>query len=306
VRPRAFASAALAITVLAAPAAQQSSRFTLAIARFDGALVPFAAYDHGRWQRAWPAADENVDPTPTLTNMPSVWRERGEDVPRLWHVWPVAGGDRIEARVQRVDVVQAQCLRQVALKTDLPPRKPQSPRVFGVAADGEIPLQPIEAVGTEEPAWRSAERSIAAAFDALERTQAAAGEDRLIRESPLLPVHIVSLSREMGARSPMYVVARRAYRTSRYPGQRQCGAVSVLTSWLVRDADTYRLVAPRMFLTDCDEKTARSAWPLAAVHVGDRAFWVLQEHGYESEVYAIEEIGAADTRRLVQRDAGGC
>jgi hypothetical protein len=61
-----------------------------------------------------------------------------------------------------------------------------------------------------------------------------------------------------------------------------------------------------MFLTDCDEKTSRSAWPLAAVHVGDRTFWVLQEHGYESEVYAIEEIGAADTRRLVQRDAGGC
>jgi len=76
------------------------------MARFDGALVPFAAYDHGRWQPAWPAADENVDPTPTLTNIPSVWRERGEDVPRLWHVSPVAGGDRIEARVQRVEVVQ--------------------------------------------------------------------------------------------------------------------------------------------------------------------------------------------------------
>jgi hypothetical protein len=306
VKPRAFAPAALAVAVLVASAAQPSSRFTLAIARSDGALVPFAAYDHGRWQRAWPAADENVDPTPTLTNMPSVWRERGEDVPRLWHVWPVAGGNSVEARVQGVDVVQAQCLRQVALKTDLPPRKAQSPMAFGVAADGEIPLQPIATVETAEPAWQSAERAIAAAFDALERTQAAAGEDRLIRESPLPPVHIVSLSREIGAPSPMYVVARRAYRTSRYPGQRQCGAVSVLTSWLVLDSGSYRLVSPRMFLTDCDEKTARSAWPLAAMHVGDRAFWVLQEHGYESEVYAIEEIGAADTRRLVQRDAGGC
>jgi hypothetical protein len=284
VKPRAFASAALAVTVLAAPAAQQSSRFTLAIACFDGALVPFAAYDHGRWQRAWPAADENVDPTPTLTNMPSVWRERGEDVPRIWHVSPVAGGDRVEARVQRVEVVQAQCLRQVALKTDLPPRKPQSPRAFGVAADGEIPLQPIEAVATAEPASRSAERAIAAAFDALERTQAAAGEDRLIRESPLPPVHSVSLSREMGARSPMYVVARRAYPTSTYPGQRQCGAVSVLTTWLVRDAGTYRLVAPRRFLTDWRREDRAQRLALASLHVRDRVFWVLQEHGYESEV----------------------
>jgi hypothetical protein len=40
--------------VLMATASAQSERFTLAIVRLDGRLVPFAAYDRSRWERAWP------------------------------------------------------------------------------------------------------------------------------------------------------------------------------------------------------------------------------------------------------------
>ena len=57
-------------------AADQGQRFTVAIVRFDGALFPFAADDAGRWERAWPAADEATD-VEVVDNVPSVWRRRG-------------------------------------------------------------------------------------------------------------------------------------------------------------------------------------------------------------------------------------
>ena len=40
------------------PTLPQSPSLTVAIVRPDGYLVPFAAYANGRWERAWPAADE--------------------------------------------------------------------------------------------------------------------------------------------------------------------------------------------------------------------------------------------------------
>ena len=67
---------------------QEPQRFTLAIVRVDGRLVPFAAYDDGRWEKAWPEADdEEPRGTPSLDKVPSVWRKRGDTVPGVWQVW---------------------------------------------------------------------------------------------------------------------------------------------------------------------------------------------------------------------------
>jgi hypothetical protein len=48
---------------------------------------------------------------------------------------------------------------------------------------------------------------------------------------------------------------------------------------------------PRIFLTDCDGKEVRTAEPLAALHLSNRLFWLLQEHGYEDESYIVAENG---------------
>ena len=82
-----LALAALVVSNLVA----QSGRFTVGIVRLDGRIVPFAAYDSGRWERAWPEADETTNIT-TVDNIPSVWSRRGEQVPNLWQVWPATGG----------------------------------------------------------------------------------------------------------------------------------------------------------------------------------------------------------------------
>jgi hypothetical protein len=80
----------LALTV----GAQQ--RFAIAIVRLDGRLVPFAAYDGTHWERAWVEADQATEGRHTIDGTDSIWRRRGDRVPRVWSVWPASG-----ARVRR-------------------------------------------------------------------------------------------------------------------------------------------------------------------------------------------------------------
>jgi hypothetical protein len=118
VKTRAWLSLSFA-AVLMSSAAVQPLRFALAIGRFDGHVVPFAAYHGGRWERAWPEANEASDPLPALDDLPSVWRRHGEPVPREWHVWPVSGAEPIPAHIDGIEVTDAHCVDQIALKTDL-------------------------------------------------------------------------------------------------------------------------------------------------------------------------------------------
>src|SRR3954471_7780842 len=107
-------------------AAAQGQRFTVAIVRSDGALVPFAAYDAGRWERAWPAPEEATD-IKAVDNVPSVRSRRGGRVPDVWRVWPASGAPGVHVHVNGVEVVEAYCERQIALRTDLSSTKVQHP-----------------------------------------------------------------------------------------------------------------------------------------------------------------------------------
>ena len=282
--------------LLMATASAQSERFTLAIVRFDGRIVPFAAYDRSRWERAWPEADEATDGTPTIENTPSVWRRRGDRVPNVWRVWPSSGASRIEAHVKGVEIVDAHCQGQVALATDLPEAKGEHPLKFGVAVDSNLPIGSIEEVRRSDVVWRTAEQAVVANFSRLEAAKAQADQVRLLPESPAPVVQITELYREAKSpRSPMYFVAEKKYRTARFPQDPGCAALTIMTGWLVpTDAGALTLRDPKVFLTDCDAKGVRTALPLAALHVSGQLFWVLQEHGYEDETYVIAEIGPSE------------
>ena len=112
-----------AMVITSASAVAQGQRFTVAIVRSEGALVPFAAYDAGRWERAWPEPDEATDIN-AVDSVPSAWRRRGARVPDVWRVWPSSGAPGITVQVNGVEVVEAHCQRQIALKTDYPAPRP--------------------------------------------------------------------------------------------------------------------------------------------------------------------------------------
>ena len=297
----------VALLAVATSTTAQSVRLTLAIVRPDGHLVPFAAYDNGRWARAWPAADELTDDEPTFENIPSVWRRRGVAIPRTWQVWPTSGAQPIQARVKDVAIVDAHCGAQVALKTDLPSVKTDHPRKFGVAVDPNHPVAAIEAVPQSDDAWKSAERVIAGRLADLEGQRARADGVQLPAETPVPAARIIELYRESrSARSPLYFVAEKPYRTARARWDPQCAAKTLMTGWLLRANDRLILRAPRIFLTDCDAKEARTAWPLGVLHLAGQSFWILQEHGYEDETYVVAEVGRASIGYPLTVNGGGC
>jgi hypothetical protein len=298
----------MAVALLVPTAGAEPRRFVLAIVRLDGRVVPFASYDGHRWERAWPDAVEAIVGTPTIDNTPSVWRKRGDRVPTVWHVWPASGASPIRARVSGVEVVEAHCSGQVALKTDLPAVKGEHALKFGVAVDS--PSVSVNAIGELRRSGvlrRAAERTVVVEFSKLEAAQAQADGASLPVETPAPVVRITSLYRQAGSpRSPLYFVAEKKYRTPHVqdPG---CAALTIMTGWLVpTDAGTLILRDPRVFLTDCDAKELRTALPLAALRVSKRLFWVLQEHGYEDETYVLAEIGPSEVRYRIEVNGGGC
>jgi len=288
--------------------AGQSPTVAVAIARPDGYLVPFAAFANGRWERAWPAADEGNTDDPSFENTPSVWRRRGQPVPKTWQVWPMTGARPLQARVKGIEAVEAHCQAQVALKTDLQAIKAEHPEKLGVAVDTNQPLVAIEAAPKSDDIWNQAERTVATGFSQLEARRAQASPLQIPRETPRPTVRVTALYREsQSARSPLYFVAEKPYQTVRTPAEPKCNAVTIMTGWLTRtDDDRLTLRAPRIFLTDCDGMEVRAAEPLAAIHLTDRLFWILQEHGYEDERYIVAEIAPAGIQYRLSVNGGGC
>ena len=296
------------VAVLASGAASQPQRFVLAIARFDGTLVPFAAYDDRRWERAWPEAGEQKNGPAALDGIASVWRTRREAVPATWRVWPVSGTGSIQARVSGAQVVEAHCESQVALETDLPPARAKHPLKFGIGVDTDLPLGAIEQVQSGDPRWKTAEQIVTASFSKLEIAQSRMANDPLPRDRSAPAVHITELYGERRRPgSPLYFVAEKRYRAARSPYDAQCHRRTVVTGWLFpTTGGALTLVDPTTFLTDCDRKEVTAAWPLGAVHLSDSLFWVLQEHGYEGEEYRIADLRSSAIRYRVTFHAGGC
>jgi hypothetical protein len=286
----------------------QDQRFTVAIARPDGALVPFAAYNAGRWERAWPDANESMD-IKSLDAVPSVWSRRGASVPKLWHVWPASGGAPIQAQVNGIAVVDAHCTGQVALTTNLPKIKAEHPLKFGVAVDvSSVAMRAIEEVRGSDSLWATAERAVQSSFSRLEAIQATKDAKTIPRETPDPVIQITAMYREAkSARSPLHFVAEKKYRTPRFLQDPQCGALTIMTGWLGQtNASTFTLIDSNIYVSDCDATNARRARPLAVFRVSDQLFWVLQEHGYEDETYLIVEIDESKVRFQIDVSAGGC
>jgi hypothetical protein len=313
-----FASGAFALAAVLMPTPQlagvlcaleqEPQRFTLAIVRVDGRLVPFAAYDDGRWEHAWPEADEDPKGTPSLDKTPSVWRTRGDTVPGVWQVWSSSAADPVPAHVKGVDNVRVQCSVQLALTTDLPAVKRDDTVRGGVAVDSNLPIGSVERVRSSDAQWRTAARAVAANFSRLEAAKAQADRQQLVREEPAPAVQITALYREARSpRSPLYFVAEKKYRAEPSPQDPGCFARTIVTGWLVpTDAGRLTLHDPNVFLTNCDGKYVRTAVPLAVFRVSGRLFWALHELGYEGEAYGIAEIGPSGVRYPITAEGGGC
>ena len=290
----------------------QTQFFTIAIVRPDGRMVPFAAYDAGEWLAAWPEPREAFDDVAAPDAVPSIWRTRGQRVPDVWRFSPLPGGPPTDLRVTGVDLIDAHCQRQFALRTALPavPVAPnEHARKLGIAVDvPNAAVSSVEEVVRGTAQWTTAQRLVAPVFARMEANAAGQSRQELPAETPAPTPQISSLVREIGASRPsMYFVAEKKYRTGRSQMDASCHALSIMTGWLLPQADgTYVVAGARMFVTDCDAKEARMGRPLGTIRIGNQPFWVLQEHGYEDETYLIVEVGPSEIRYPLTVNGGGC
>jgi hypothetical protein len=226
----------------------------------------------------------------------------------MWTVWPATGAPSIQAQVNGIEVADAHCGGQVALKTSLRPIKAEHPMKFGVALDSNIPVGSIEEVRESSSVWKGAEQVVLSNLSKLETAQAQTQRQELPRDTPQPVARMTALYREAKSpRSPLYFVAEKKYRTPSSPQDPSCERITVMTGWLVpTGGGGLTLRDGKVFLSDCDEKEVRTALPLAAVRVASRVFWVLQEHGYEDETYLIAEIGPTGVRYPIEVNGGGC
>lgn len=294
----------VALRVDTTPAAQ-AERFTLAVVwEPNGVLRPFATFDGRTWRQAWPGPDEFTQPG-AIDDIPSVWRSRGERVPRAWHAWPLTGGPAVRLQIMTAQVDDSGCFKQVALGTDLPKAGPSQSSRFGVAVDSSgVAVTAIEEVPPTNAAFTAAEKTVLSSFPLLER---ATSNQRVI-ESAQAAARLTRLYRDtQSPRSPMYFVAERLYGNPFDPRDPQCMAALVVTGWLVPAANGgYRVTATRAYATDCDREAVRIARPLGALRIGKRSFWALSEAGYEDVQFQIAEIQPSEVTYRLTVDGGGC
>ena len=289
------------------PILGQPVSFTIAIVRPDGHIIPFAAYANGRWEHAWPAADEGDITGPTFENTQSVWRRRGQPVPRIWHLPTTTGNRPLHARVSGVDAFDSHCQTQIALKTDLPPLKDLSAPNH-VAIDSRQTVNRIEEVQLSDAVWTVAERVVAREFEMREASRARAGQIQLPVETPSPAVRIKYLYREARIeRSPMYFVAEKQYQKELNPFDAGCKARTIMTGWLIAAGGAELAISsPQIFLSDCDGVEVRTAVAMAVLHLEQRVFWVLEETGYEDTEYLLVEVTPSGVRRHLAVNGGAC
>lgn len=310
---RAAAIAAVVSAALAAgSAAQPSAAFSLGLIRADGILVPFAMFDGYAWIAAWPEPDEPIASDRSLAAVPSLWRQRHQQVPQSWHVLTPAAA-MPEVHVLSHVAFDEHCGHQVGLLTDLQPRRADSHEKL-LAADRAAPLTlPLDlSESTDRAGWQDLVPLIEAEAARQEVSVIADWERRSNRTAQVAPVaarkpvqirRLYAL-REAGSRV-VYFEAERQYATSLWDAPDP--------SWLLVNGWVYHaagsepsMLVTQAAITDSDFKGAVRMKPVGTVRAGGSTLWVGQEHGYESEAVAVLRIDATGAHQVFNRFIGGC
>lgn len=114
-----------------------------------------------------------------------------------------------------------------------------------------------------------------------------------------VPVLIGTMARHTSSlRTPYYFEARK-----RYAG----GFDLFVAGWLIMSDQRIEVTHVAAGVTDQDYKGLETASVLGVVDLADRAVWVLEAHGYESETYVLMEFDPANAgARAIRVGGGGC
>lgn len=259
---------------LAAAAAQTpGTGLALGLVRSDGIMVPFAVFDDGKWVDAWPDPVDGRVLDRMIEALPSYWRNRGQQIPEVWHAADHPSHKPVPIRVLTHVIFEEHCETQSGVLTDRVRAKADlHDRTLTMSwpATLEWPID-ILAAGVNRAPWQPLiDRA---------RSEVAKGE----------PKSLTALHGFLDGE--LRVVAWKAERAVR-----KNESTNTLGGFIVADRGVVRVL-------DSSE-WARTV--LGIIRPAATPLWVVLEHGYEGESVSLFTVGASGAERVFNKYLGGC
>lgn len=289
----------------------------MAILRRDGVMFPFAAFNKDSWRVSWPTGLSSLEIPLTLTDVPERWW--GTNAPGQWRAHLV-GGEAMDIEPLKPVTFRALCTSRLGLSTSyrsalpLPPVPVDPFPKDGIAVNGNVPIESIEAVDRNAPEWNALVPTLLKDFDRVEEDTVRAVRLNSGWRHPLNreqrgkhPIRLESWYRSPSGEpgwTVSYIEAVRAYPPG--PEDKGCGLETFVSGWLHHyEGQLKRSKELRAKLTYCDRVGAMYMLPLGRIRPREKSYWIFQMSGWDDEWYDVAEVGREKTRYVIEVYAGG-
>jgi hypothetical protein len=292
-------------------------RFTLAVLRADGILLPFASVDGDRWETPWPANVAAVDLPINLDSVPERWW--GRAVPTHWRLWPRDGQAPREIKPVAPMSLFIGTMRRIGLRTDLrdaampvPPFEVPFPKL-GLVIGGDAEVKPIVHVSSQAPARGQLLADIRRDLEAAEQRTLDGLRTYAGWRHPLEAVRAqIAVELEAWYTTALTEPGRRVSyieAVKKYPlrgEDRGCGLETFISGWIHhRDDQKQVRTALKAVVGYCDREKASYILPFGQMTVRNRTHWVFQMSGQDHEWYEVAELMPGRVRFVAEYHAGG-
>ena len=318
----ALAGAAIAAAGLRA-ADVSGDKLAVGVLRRDGIAIPFATFDGKRWRKDWPEPRQTLDVPAALSSVPSRWWGPFKPI-ETWQAW-IASEPARTLQVRQPDWYDAHCVHQVGLRTDYrSTQPPPDPKAQPYPKDGLV-VSPPQALGAIDridivPTGVPMPAVVVDAFNEAEHKAIRRFEDRgkhpakeAQRGAVPLKVEAVYATGNAAATRVYYFEVSKQYDSAdRFNDDARlgrCALVSYGAGWFTRDGNgPLKPLGFDVAVVPCHRETIRYMFPLGAIRIAGRLFWIAQWSGWDYEEYTIVEIKPEKDRTEVALRVwgGGC
>lgn len=304
-------------------------RFTLAVLRRDGTLIPFARFDGRGWSNRWPV-EQAVNVPIALADVPKGWWPN-DTVTVDWTAWPLSGAAR-PIKVLAPTVVKIHCWRRVVLRTDFVPADPVPPPQVqpfpksGLAVAGDVAIERVEVLPTTGPEAdaivESLKQGVLDAENKSVRMWSALWQHPVDEKGRAkTPLTLEVLSRTPGLEPGSSVYYFEGVKT--YPGFPQasrrippsasasalmdmCDYLTYAGGWTIMSPKQPVKASVGAELSNCNREGLAYTLPLGAIRVAGRLFWVVQVSSWDFERYDVVELKTGGVKVVLSVGAGAC
>jgi hypothetical protein len=271
--------------------------FTLGVLRRDGIVIPIASYDGGRWSNRWPSPGRRPDIPISVANSPKGWWAGKRPISE-WTAWPMRGESRVIHVVSPVNIT-VECEPHVGLQTDYVSAEPGEPPKIqpypkdGLAASGDLLVEPVRLLGAGSPEWADVSAEVQA--------KVAAEEPALLKNE-----HIETLVPEKERASALYSLevlfsgpgVEPGTTILYFEGVKRYPPQAHLPSGLMTYAVGYARLAPNKppaielsaTLSDRRREGLVYSMVLGSFRLDGRLYWVVQRSAWGYERFDIVEF----------------